>query len=84
MTLTTSVVICAYTEDRWLHLLAAVASVRAQLTPIDEIVVVIDHDDRLLSRASAALPGVRVLASQDRKDSPAPATPARPPRRERS
>ncbi len=29
MTLTTSVVICAYTEDRWDHLLAAVASVRA-------------------------------------------------------
>jgi cellulose synthase/poly-beta-1,6-N-acetylglucosamine synthase-like glycosyltransferase len=45
---TVTVVICAYTEDRWLLLQKAVASVEAQtFTPI-EIIVCIDHNDKLL------------------------------------
>ena len=37
MTRTTSVVICAYTEQRWSQLLTAVASVRAQGVPVAEV-----------------------------------------------
>lgn len=45
---TVTVVICAYTEDRWLLLQRAVASVEAQTFPPIEIIVCIDHNDRLL------------------------------------
>lgn len=50
-----SVVISAFTQARWPQLLAAVASVAAQRTPA-ELVVVIDHNDALLAQAQAALP----------------------------
>jgi GT2 family glycosyltransferase len=61
--LTTSVVICAYTEDRWPELVEAVASVRAQTHRADEIVVVIDRNDALRARATADLQGVVVVAN---------------------
>jgi GT2 family glycosyltransferase len=45
-----SVIICAYTEDRWDDLVAAVASVRNQTMPARETIVVVDHNGSLLSR----------------------------------
>ncbi|MEV5932626.1 glycosyltransferase family 2 protein [Streptomyces sp. NPDC052079] len=45
-----SVVICAYTEDRWADVLAAVASVRAQSRPALETLLVVDHNPALLDR----------------------------------
>lgn len=56
-----SVVVCAYTEDRWAALTDACRSVLAQLGPADELILVVDHNERLLGRARAALPGVRVV-----------------------
>ena len=61
--LTTSVVICAYTENRWDDLCAAVASVRAQTVPVGDVVLVIDHNDALAERASA-LDGVTVVPNR--------------------
>jgi GT2 family glycosyltransferase len=58
---TLTVIICAYTTERWPDLVAAVESVRAQQVPADEILVVIDHCDELGIRASRELAGVRVL-----------------------
>lgn len=60
-----SVIICAYTEARWSDLLAAVAAVRCQQTPPQEIIVVVDHNPALFERArdEAALKGVRVVAN---------------------
>lgn len=48
---TVSVVICAYTEDRWSLLKKSVASVEAQTSPPIEIIVCIDHNDELLRRS---------------------------------
>ncbi|MFJ6986958.1 MULTISPECIES: glycosyltransferase family 2 protein [unclassified Streptomyces] len=45
-----SVVVCAYTEDRWDDILAAVASVRAQSRPALETLLVVDHHPALLDR----------------------------------
>lgn len=45
---TVSVVICAHTFDRFDDIRAAVASVRAQTRPADELLLVIDHNDELL------------------------------------
>ncbi|MGW1890983.1 glycosyltransferase family 2 protein [Streptomyces sp. NPDC002004] len=61
-----SVVICAYTEDRWEDILAAVSSVRAQSLPALETLVVVDHNPALLDRLAKEYKetqGVRVLAN---------------------
>ncbi len=61
-----SVLICAYTEERWGDLVAAVDSVRRQtLLPL-EIIVVIDHNPALLARAQASLPAT-VIANTDER-----------------
>jgi glycogen synthase len=46
-----TVIICAYTSERWNDLVAAVESVQHQSLSADEIVIVIDHCPALLARA---------------------------------
>lgn len=61
-----SVVVCAYTEERWDDILAAVASVRAQRAAAREVLLVVDHNPVLLERLAvhyAAVPVVRVLTN---------------------
>ena len=58
-----SVVICAYTQARWEDLIRAVESVEQQTEPVAEVVVVIDHEDELLRRATARFPVHRVVAN---------------------
>jgi len=48
---TVSVVICAYTEDRWSQLKKSIASVDAQISPPIEIIVCIDHNEMLLRKS---------------------------------
>jgi glucosyl-dolichyl phosphate glucuronosyltransferase len=58
---TISVIICAYTLDRWNHLCAAVESVRSQTRAPLETIVVIDGNEELEHRARGALGGIEVL-----------------------
>jgi hypothetical protein len=58
-----SVVLCAYTEERWEALSAAVDSVRRQTVRPREIIVVIDHNARLLARVRASMPDVNSVES---------------------
>lgn len=58
-----SVIICAYTQQRWSALLSAVASVGRQTRQALETIVVIDHNSELLERAGMALGDVHVMAS---------------------
>ncbi|MGW3987857.1 glycosyltransferase [Streptomyces sp. NPDC004830] len=61
-----SVVICAYTEDRWEDILAAVSSVRAQSRPAAETLLVVDHNETLRDRLAQEYKEtgeVRVLAN---------------------
>ncbi len=53
-----SVVICAYTEERWDDLVEVVESVQRQTEPAREIILVIDHNPRLLARVRAEIEGV--------------------------
>jgi GT2 family glycosyltransferase len=64
-----SVIICAYTDRRWPVLVDAVASARAQEPAPLEVVLVIDHNDDLLTRARAELAsaGVAVVANAQRQ-----------------
>lgn len=48
-----SVVVCAYTEERWEDILAAVASVRSQSMPATETLLVVDHNETLRARLEA-------------------------------
>ena len=64
-TLSTSVVICAYTEKRWDDLVAAVTSVQQQTCLPDEIIVVVDHNPNLLERVRTQLTGVTAIANQE-------------------
>lgn len=63
-TRTISVVICAYTEDRWDQICVAIGSVRKQSLPSLEIILVIDHNPALFQRAKTAFPDVTVLQNQ--------------------
>jgi glycosyltransferase involved in cell wall biosynthesis len=62
-----SVVICCYTEDRWDDTLAAVASVQEQTPPPGEVVLVVDHNDRLLGRMRIAVRDVLVVANAEQQ-----------------
>jgi GT2 family glycosyltransferase len=59
-----SVVICAYTQERWDDLVAAVESIARQSLPARDVVVVIDHNPRLLARVRAELPGVTAVPNR--------------------
>jgi glycosyltransferase involved in cell wall biosynthesis len=56
-----SVIICAYTLDRWDDLVRAVESVRDQTYPALETIVVIDGNEELKRRAEERIEGVAVL-----------------------
>jgi glycosyltransferase involved in cell wall biosynthesis len=58
-----SVVVCAYTEDRWAEITDAVASLRTQTAPPGQVLLVIDHNDLLLARARRAFADIEVLAN---------------------
>src|SRR5690349_5091846 len=59
-----SVIICAYTLDRWADIQRAVRSARAQTSTALEVLLVIDHNDELASRARAAWPDMAVVESR--------------------
>ena len=56
-----SVIIAAYTEDRWHDTVEAVASALCQSSPPLEVILVIDHNPGLAERARAELRRVTIL-----------------------
>jgi len=59
-----SVVMCAYTEQRWDDMVAAVRSVQRQSVAPREVILVIDHNPALFDRARAAFPNVVVIENR--------------------
>lgn len=62
-----SVIICAYTEERWDDLIAAVKSVQQQSLPPCEIIVVVDHNPALLERAHTEIASVTVIENCEQR-----------------
>jgi glycosyltransferase involved in cell wall biosynthesis/GT2 family glycosyltransferase len=60
-----SVVICAYTLDRWDDLAASIDSVRRQTLAPTQLILVVDHNDELFARAQAEFPDVTVISSEN-------------------
>ena len=56
-----SVIICVYDQERWQHILEAVASVRAQQLPPRELIIVVDYNEELRDRLRASLGDVRII-----------------------
>jgi glycosyltransferase involved in cell wall biosynthesis len=61
LTVSISVVICVFTDERWDDILAAVSSVRAQRYQPHEIIISVDHNPELLRRLRGVLSDVVVL-----------------------
>jgi glycosyltransferase involved in cell wall biosynthesis len=59
-----SVIICAYTLDRWSDLVAAIDSVSRQSLAPSQLIVVIDHNSELMTRALEAFGGQTVVANE--------------------
>ncbi|MEZ0490652.1 glycosyltransferase family 2 protein [Kineococcus sp. TBRC 1896] len=59
---TVTVVVCAYTLDRWDDLVAGLGALQRQTRPVEEVLLVVDHAPDLLARARTALgPAATVL-----------------------
>ncbi len=56
-----SVVICAYTEQRWQQTRAALESALRQEPPPQEVLLVVDHNPDLAERARREFASVSVL-----------------------
>lgn len=56
-----SVVVCAYTEQRWHDLVLCISSLLAQQDRVGEVLLVIDHNEALLSRCRAQWPQLQVV-----------------------
>ena len=61
-----SVVVCAHTLDRWDDISRGMKALAEQSQPPLEVLLVVDHNDELLARASEAFPNVRVLPNVNR------------------
>src|SRR5689334_16773733 len=59
-----SVVICAYTHERWDDLLHAIESVKRQTVEPKEIIVVIDNNPALLEQLRAEVPGITAIENR--------------------
>jgi len=56
-----SAIICAYSDERWNDLVDSVTSICSQTLPVDEIIIVIDHNPRMFEHAKKGLKNVRVV-----------------------
>jgi GT2 family glycosyltransferase len=64
MTPDVSVVIPAFSLQRWDDLVAAVTAVRGQTVSPREVIVVVDHNAELLDRVRATFPDIRAIANE--------------------
>lgn len=65
-----SVIVCAYTPERWDDIVAAIRSVRSQDLAPRQIILVVDHAPELFARARASFPDVTVIENGHRPGLP--------------
>src|SRR4051812_4532638 len=63
-----TVIVCAYTEERWTDIVEAIGSLQAEATPPGEIVLVIDHNNALYERAIAQFPTGVIIVKNTHKN----------------
>ncbi len=65
--LTLTVVVCAFTLDRWDDLEDAIGSLCRQSYAPDEIILVIDHCEELAEKSRHRFPGIRIVENSERR-----------------
>lgn len=60
-----SVVICAYSRERWDKLVDAVVSIQQQTMLAQEIILVIDHNEELFQSAQSRFPEIIVIENKE-------------------
>jgi GT2 family glycosyltransferase len=60
-----SVVVCAYTEERWEDIVAAIGSCHAQTIPPLETIVVVDHNPVLLQRLRSSVRNIVAVENHE-------------------
>ena len=60
-----SVVVCTYTEARWADLVEAVDSIRRQIVPCRELIIVVDHNQALFERVRDQFEEATVVENQE-------------------
>lgn len=63
-TVSASVVVCVYTEERLSQIRAALDSIARQTVPPSQVIVVADHNQALCDRLAAEYPNVEVIPSK--------------------
>ena len=64
---TVSVIICAYTHERWENLKSSIQSAQGQVPPVTEVIVVIDRNSLLEADVRAEFRDIVVAANQHAK-----------------
>jgi GT2 family glycosyltransferase len=59
-----SLVVCAYTEERWPQICKALGSIAVQTVPPWQVIVVVDHNPALHKRLEEKYPDVDVIANR--------------------
>ena len=62
-----SVIICAYTDDRWNHLIKAIKSIQQQTLRVTEVIVVTDYNSGLFVRLQQLKSDVVLLENREKK-----------------
>jgi GT2 family glycosyltransferase len=60
-----SVIICCHSTERWPDLVRSIASVQRQRRTADEVILVVDHNEPLLTRARSTFVGVDVIPNEE-------------------
>jgi glycosyltransferase involved in cell wall biosynthesis len=65
--LNVSVIVCAYTEDRWDDIVSSISSLKSQSYPPKQIILTIDHNQQLFERACQQFPDIQVIQNQEER-----------------
>lgn len=65
--LTVAVVVCCYTIERWAFIEAAIKSAEMQTRLPDQIILVVDYNDALFSKAKQQFKHIDVIKNSDKK-----------------
>lgn len=60
----TSIIVCAYTENRWEEMDISISSLHRQSRPPNQIILVIDHNPQLLKRAKLKWPQIDIVPNK--------------------
>lgn len=61
-----TVVVCAYTSDRWVTLQRALSAAAKQITLQDELIVIVDHNELLLAQCRESFSSFEILPNSRR------------------